>query len=461
MQNFYPSLNLSYTSQKSSDLYCLSPLHVDTAKVESLTGYIARLAEAHCVYSGILLERTIAPLLNKKYRSANLSSYTGALNSTGIMANDLIKALEQLTQQNNLSKLTLVKWADMLPNRYLLHQHRTWCPLCYHQWKQKKEPVYEPLIWTLKLVKVCPIHEIPLQQKCPNCHQYNFFLSWKSRPGFCFRCEKWLGCSQVNLKLSDLCKENTEGSQVVTNHPFSDNDLKWNIWVANNIQELLSIQTDISAINVSESLMKVANKLTDGNIAALARYLKMRKNTVWLWCKGKNQPSLEALLRISYQLKIQLMDLLLNTDYSFVVSSNGYSQSSSIRLNSRRNPTFDVVYAHKELLKILSDSEKPPLSLEEVARRIACDRRTLNRHFPDLCRQISSRYLSFRQTSFQNTIKHCCHEVEEAVITLYQQGIYPTEDLVSQSISRPGYLRYKRVRKVFQEARERLYGSRL
>ena len=103
----------------------------------------------------------------------------------------------------------------------------------------------------------------------------------------------------------------------------------------------------------------------------------------------------------------------------------------------------------------------PPLSLEEVARRISCDRRTLNRHFPDLCRQISSRYLSFRQTSFQNTIKHCCNEVEEAVIILYQQGIYPTEVLVSQSISRPGYLRYKRVRKAFQEARERLYGSRL
>src|ERR1017187_8404506 len=34
---------------KRSRLYSLEPMNVGTAEVESLTGYVARLAEAHCV----------------------------------------------------------------------------------------------------------------------------------------------------------------------------------------------------------------------------------------------------------------------------------------------------------------------------------------------------------------------------------------------------------------------------
>lgn len=34
---------------KRSRLYSLEPMNVGTAEVESLTGYVARIAEAHCV----------------------------------------------------------------------------------------------------------------------------------------------------------------------------------------------------------------------------------------------------------------------------------------------------------------------------------------------------------------------------------------------------------------------------
>lgn len=464
MYNLYPSLNLSYTHQEYSYLYSVSPLFINTGLVESLTGYIARLAETHCVYSGILTERIIAPVIKKKYSSANLHKiyqYTGALNGTGLMANDIILALEKLTKQKNLASLTFNKWAEILPTRYLLHHYRTWCPLCYQEWKQQNHLIYEPLIWTLKLVKVCPIHNIPLQQKCPHCHQANFILSWKSRPGYCSRCEQWLGYSQSKSSTHlflDINGETNLASDGRMSNLLDINcssDLDWHIWVARNIQNLLSSTLDTSLINLSNSLTQIAEQLTDGNIAALARYLKMPKNTVWLWCKGRNKPSLEALLMISYRLKINLVDLLANKK-SYSVSLKVPLVPYPIVSTSRKAPTFDASYAHQELTKVLNNSESPPLSLEEVAKQISCDRRTLYRHFPELCRQISSRYLSYRQICYQQSVSQCCQEVEQAVITLYQQGAYPTEDLVSQLISHPGYFRYKRVRKVFQEAKERL-----
>lgn len=442
MQNSYPSLNLSYTSQKSSYLYSLSPLYVGTAKVESLTGYITRLSEAHCVYPGILLERILAPIIQKKCGSATLHkiyNYTGTLNGTGVMASDLITAIEKLTEQENLSKLTLMQWSDILPSRYLLHRYRTWCPFCYENWYQQKHPIYEPLIWTLKLIKICPIHQIPLQNKCHHCHKNNFLLSWKSRSGYCSCCQKWLGYSQLNL----------------INQSFSSNTLDWHIWVAKNLEDLLSLNLDLFVINISRSLNKIADEFTEGNIAALSRLLQMPKNTVWLWCKGKNKPSLESLLILCYRLKINLVDLL--TERTFCLSKDKtLPMSSAIISVPRKQPTFDALKVQWELLEIINSQEIPPPSLEEVARQISADSRTIYEHFPELCHQISSRYLNYQNIRHGEKINQCCQEIEQAIRSLMGKGIYPTEKRIYPLLSHPGYIRYKEVRQFFKDTRKLL-----
>jgi hypothetical protein len=45
-----------------STLYALKPIGVGTPRVECLTSYIARLADAHCVFPGVLMEKIIVPL---------------------------------------------------------------------------------------------------------------------------------------------------------------------------------------------------------------------------------------------------------------------------------------------------------------------------------------------------------------------------------------------------------------
>ncbi|MBE9207605.1 hypothetical protein IQ244_13955 [Nostoc sp. LEGE 06077] len=75
-----------------SRLYQIEPISIGTPLVESLTGYIARLAEAHSLFPGVLLERELAPVVKKTYGSTNLSKiypFTGALNGTGVMAIEL------------------------------------------------------------------------------------------------------------------------------------------------------------------------------------------------------------------------------------------------------------------------------------------------------------------------------------------------------------------------------------
>jgi hypothetical protein len=49
-----------------SQLYSLQPIGIGTGMVESLTGYVARLAEAHSVSVGDLVGRVLSDLANPK-----------------------------------------------------------------------------------------------------------------------------------------------------------------------------------------------------------------------------------------------------------------------------------------------------------------------------------------------------------------------------------------------------------
>jgi hypothetical protein len=83
-----------------SRLYQLEPVGIGTPLVESLTGYISRLAEAHCVTPKALISRELVSFIPKTYKTTNLfemRSLTGALNGIGTMALDLVTVLESLT----------------------------------------------------------------------------------------------------------------------------------------------------------------------------------------------------------------------------------------------------------------------------------------------------------------------------------------------------------------------------
>ena len=439
--NKYNSLEFaSVTHNTSSRLYSIAPLYIGNSGVESLTSYISRLALAHCVYPGILMERLVKQLIDKQYSSANIHKIyksTGVLNGTGIMGENLVNVLEKLSLQENLSSLTLANFSEIFPTQKLLHKHKLWCPKCYEDWRSQKQEIYEPLLWKIRAVNVCSTHNLPLQEYCPHCLQKNYHLAWKTRPGYCSKCDLWLG---------DLLTDE------------KDPILDWNLWVNQNIEELL-IQNSSHNITwtkntVSQSLMKCAQQKTEGNIAALARQLKMPKNTVWLWCKGKNQPSLEMLLRICHGLNVSLWNFL--TAENFPMSEKIQSIDFPPKLKSRaKGKVFDRGRIKNHLEEVLKEDKTPPISMVEVAKNLNLHKRTITRQFPELCQQISAKYTQYMKSQHQDTIKQSCQEVREAVKQLYTEGKYPSQNKVEKLISRPGLLRYKEVKKAFQDERKR------
>ena len=428
-----------------SRLYHLEPVGIGTPHVESLTSYISRLAEAHCLYPHSLVTKIIASELKQTFIKNCSSRNLGALfkksrfiNSHGQIAQEINQSLTKLTLQENLEILTISRYSQVLSHRNLLKNNKSWCPACYEQWRISGQTIYEPLYWSLADVKVCPIHYQPLQNICPHCEQSIPWLTGKTKVGYCSNCDLWLGNS----------------AQVP--HDHSESELNKYFWIVKNIGRLFSFIPKekflIEKVNISKSLNLVVNSTHEGNIAAFAKTFELPKNTVWMWCREKSLPELRSLLKICYCFDISLLDFVLFQEKAFQsLQLNSQRLPSSCRAKRVSPKTIEINTIENHLQDILHSSDTSPLTMKEVAERLGIDQRTLKCHFPSLCKAISAKYRSYQQASKARGIEACCKEIEQAVIHLYQLGEYPTEARVSKLISQPGYLRYKEVRNTLND----------
>jgi hypothetical protein len=178
----YESWNLEKPNILSpSRLYALAAVGVGTPYAESLTSYIARLADTHVVTTGILVHSELAPFLKEEDTSQSKNGgidqiffhHTRIIDriETGVIK--LIYALESLTLPNELKFLTMLNWAERIPKLIFLDSVRAWCPICYENWHINQQIIYEPLLWSLKKVKVCVHHNQHLYTKCPYSQREN------------------------------------------------------------------------------------------------------------------------------------------------------------------------------------------------------------------------------------------------------------------------------------------------
>ncbi len=428
-----------------SYLYSLQPIRIGTPQVESLTGYIARLADAHCVSPGTLIAEEFTSLVKQPNGQSYLhgmSSRTEALNGLGQMALEFVRMLERLTLRDDLRYLSLLLWAEVLPAKGLLRRIRAWCPSCYEDWRTNGQSIYELLLWTLEAITMCPRHQQQLSSKCPHCGRHLTLLAWHSRPGYCAKCHQWLGTTSERASLQTL---NTA-------------ELEWQTWVARNIGELLAHNPYLSEAprkdQVSKALAVCIARTTEGNIAEFARRLGMPKNTVWLWNSGTVLPQLPMLLKICYAMKLSLLEFLLNPGTLEAIDRLTITPQTAQPDSQRLNHSLDASQLQQSLEANLT--EEPPPSMQVVAQRLGCGERSLRRRFPILCREISARYLRHREKVRMAKVEESCREVRQIALNLYSEGIDPTRSYIARYLSKPAYFREKSVVATLEAVRKEL-----
>jgi transcriptional regulator with XRE-family HTH domain len=439
-----------------SRLYALEPLGVGTPHIESLTSYLARLAEAHCVSLRTLVKQELLSLLKRDYLSNpfgnSLDAFwieaARALNGTGALAKDWVGSLEQLTLRTDLRFLTLLPWAAVLTQQRLLRLTRAWCPDCFMEWQNAGQPIYEPLLWNLNIVSVCLRHQRTLLERCPypDCHATLPVLASFLHPGYCSKCSRWLGIMTDSSKTSR-----------------TNDQWHWQVWVAEMVGELLSHNKNIEAAphlgNVSSLVAAAREQVAEGSMEKLEKRLQLSRRTVNAWCAGRQIPQLESLLRLCYCCGVSpysMFTLPSGTLHLHKLKVHVLPDIPSLNGNRRQRIPMDRVYIQQRLEKILTQEEQPPPSMRTVAKCLNHSPRELREHFPELNRAIANRRKQYYQVRREQRLLQLKEEMRQTILKIHAQGLYPSSHRVGRLMSTPAVMRDRAVAKFWREILEQL-----
>ncbi len=410
-------------------LYHLAPIAVGTAAVESLTGYVTRLAEAHHLTTSALASSIVVPTATSLGSGRTLSSTWfgregSRWNGTGDEAVAASQALAVLTGCQDLTLLTLRPWAIHVA-RYGLLRHekaaRAWCVACYQERLARGAPLYEQLLWSLALVTACPHHRVRLQTSCPypDCARSGPLIAARSRPGYC----SW--CRRV------LCLEHAAPTAATAQE----------VWLANQLGGLLAASpalahTDQRPSVVLEALVQAVCGADLGAYGRFAQIVDVHVNLLCHWRKERTLPTIQMLLRISARLAIPLAALLLGDTRPRAHSSLSRRAWAPRRQLRRPQSMVDPVALREALLMALAAEPATPPSLAAVARHVNCTPDQVTRHCPDLARSIVNGYARFRTHQRDTRRQQLTDDVRQVMVRCAALGQYPAPKRVRAQLAR-------------------------
>lgn len=485
-----------------SKLYHLEPIGIGTPYIESLTGYISRLAEAHCITVYRFFKYLLYPLINKThifYERTAINTNLAGINSIDVSATQAVHAIESLTLRNDITFLTLLPWSNVLVNLGLLAPNRQWCPYCYEEWRSMGHVVYEPLLWIFRDVRFCLRHERYLNSQCTFCSRTQSWITSLSRPGYCSRCNMWLG-NECTKQSSD-----TKGFQ-------ESDELKYQKWCVDNIGEILATATQLLTTpkkdRCAKSLAHCIGKGTANTTSSLAALLQVHPNQVTCWRSGRVQPQLPIILRICNNSGVRLVEYLtgnLDCDSHTKLGRqtgtlNYYTKEdwkriarrlkriirekklppsesqiakqlkinrSTLRVNlpdlcneilvlrkSCRKKRYLAI--ETELTSIIIKKEFPPPSVAQVAKRVKFNRIALKKRFPEQCKEISERFFAYCKTLKADWRRQLEEEIRQVAIELHKDGIRPSFPEVRGRLAVPSRMSDENARMILRQVQRAL-----
>jgi TniQ len=375
-----------------SRLYRLEPIGIGTPYVESLTSYVTRLAETHCVTPKNLIMREIMPSLFqtepilKYYSRVNKlwSERPAVLNGISPIARQWVEMLQSLTLSDNLRFLTMLMFNKVIAISRLLRRSKAWCSLCYEEWRLTHKEIYDPLLWSLNGVDICSRHRQPLVTRCLHCQKTIPFLTQKSRPGYCPRCTRWLGNIKESLSIVD--KEVSE----------------FQYWVAEVSGDLIATAPNLAVPpprkQVALRIEAFLDHHADGNISKLSRLLGVTIKSLWGYLREEQVPYFDSFLKICFALSITPLEFLSTTTIPPLKNMRFNLESiPHVSRGKGKHVSEDDVRCMRQVLEtVLAVDNQFDLfpNLKEIAKRMGFSEWTVRKHCPDLSKAIARRYMN-------------------------------------------------------------------
>lgn len=383
-----------------SRLYSLEPIGIGGPDVESLSSYINRLAQAHCVTVSALLKHELVPRAGKKEATDENSlparwlprgvgtRLARMISGLGLTAERWVGTLQALTGRRDLRFLTLLDWRGVLPNRKLFSPVIRWCPACFDDRLEAGQTIYHPLLWKLDPITACLPHRRRLLDRCDHCRKQAEEFSGSSRPGYCSRCGHWLGVdSRADLPPEDQ---------------LTEDQWEWQNWVIKNLGELLQTAPRLDrpppVETIARSITYYLAQQSDAGLADLSKALGSKPDRLCMWSRGESRMQIDLMLKFCFHCGISLAQFLTEPPPSAHAQPDSTSQKTIVQEAAKERWGPKGVN-REELCRVMSSAlehEVPPPSLRAISKRVGLASRTLRYYEPDLFRKIVERGADYR-----------------------------------------------------------------
>lgn len=416
-------------------LHPLIPIGLRTDRVESLTSYLTRLAAVNFVSVNKLICKLILPRTSGSMKPQERCTFNKDLhlvNGMGKTALGWSAALNELTGRNDLAQLTFLPWTNILPTKHaLVHRHRRWCPYCLDEMLQFGTTIYEPLIWTVEIVSLCPWHLTKLETHCPICgHHERRQLSGRRLVGLCSRCFAWFGKPHSG-PAADASKTR-------------DN---YDIWVAKGFSRLLNrlppLRDSVDDKSFAKMIFAGIQLRCNGVSAIFKTKIRRKKSTITHWRQGAVLPSVQSLTEISYVFRVPF-DCLVYADQDAWKYAATERALPTTRQPKRHRYDHDWERNRLFLEEIVNGGHQSFLSLRAVASSLNMERRYLRRQFPELARKVSAECQRRRKAHLeregQEKAKVLFEAAFEAAHALQMAGTYPSRKKIVAALRLRGII---------------------
>ena len=345
-------------------------------------------------------------------------------NGTGRSTDIWVNAVETATKRNDLRYLTLLAFRDLFSRKRLFRDHRAWCPRCYRVARESSRPMYDLLVWSIRIVQCCALHKRALQTRCPACNRPVKAIGRASIPAYCGGCGNWLGSGEVE-----------DDGGVPT---------EYQLWSADFVGDLVANigRAEVQRLpdNVRNALQLSADAIAGGNRSRLAKCANIRHASFDGWfCNGRAVP-LETILHVWHELKLTASALLGEGDSTQVTAP---TLASIEDRHGRPRRSRDVLRA--ELVSIANGLSH--CTLPDVARRLGYTSTVqLYAADKDLCDRISS---EGRKHAFKTTGAQPIAEAATIEKALAESLAKPNPSSVGQVAAALGYANAVFIRKKF------------
>ena len=409
-------------SSPHSRLYCLIPYEIENIWCESLTGYINRLGQAHHVAPRSLVAQEVIPWLStEQQQQAHMSvhfstfGYQGAmsLNGRGTLAQKWVTILEHLTGRTDLSLLTLPWWIGDLSSRKLIRNVPVWCPSCLEEWQANGVPLYQPLMWILQVITICPRHREYLQDRCPYCDKPQAVIAAnRFRPGTCTHCSQWLGTGE------QYQHQRANDHELIT----------WQEWVLHALEELFLTSRSTGILTWELFFTHLADCLKEQRaFSMLSRITGINRQLLHRWVNAHDMdvPLLGNILKFCYACDVTPLQIMRNQmDHLKQTIQNEVAVHTPLPRSHYHHVNLEQCQA---FLKTILEEHEMPQSLRQIEKHLGHTTRQLSYHFPEECALIASRAREYRQQRKEERLDKVREQVRQAMFSLHEQGIYPSQ----------------------------------